>query len=893
MKTDVQNQNRLRLIGALCVTTLVFAASCDDGAKHIPVAEVTLRENGKLLSEKTLTLTSGEAPPSVNLTAVIAPVDATNKAVSWSVSDEGVVELSDTQGAAITVTALALGAATVTVATQDGKKTASCEITVVEAEAGKPGGQPDDTPLVPLIKFNAPDAVYGGSGAAAGFGSGEKYLIWGLKINPASDTVAIQARVKFAATSGHNGVGFISVNGSARGGYSLLTAQNIKNVDAGSLGGSSFSPAIAWETGADAKSYVLKAELTGGNFVFTVYDSDGTTQLGVKGGFSAAAGYPETAALYAAIGGTQVQQGTWSDIKVTYNGTEYVIDALEPQTALPILTVSPTEKSVSKGGQESVAYTATASGGAPAAVAALSGDESVVRVDSAADGTIAFTGLAAGAAVITITNTAAPSLFARINVTVTDFPASDNYGDLSTRARPAPGAAGVYEDEELSITFDAEPSFGAGQIYIYDASNDSIADTIKLTGETNAYGQRVSLNVADQLIRKEGNTVAIIPHSGALAAGKEYYIAIPNDVLKGALNGQTFAGFSPASKSWKFTVRPAHTASGATITVGKSGASVDFRTIQAALNAASSGSGAVAIEIDAGIYRENLDWRSSRPLTIKGKDGGANTDVVIAFENCEALNPGSSGRPLFLINQNAAAVAIQNLTIENTRVKANSGDQAETLYFNSTGGTLVAKNARFVSRQDTLQIKGFCWFFECYIAGDVDFIWGANDLALFESCEINARTDNRNPSNPAYVLQARTLANKKGFVFVDCDFTGDGDRTGTVYMARTNGAGSASSTDGWDSVAIIKSRVDTAKYANAFWNKDGKTIYPAAGSVNCGLREYGNTDSSGALLDTSGRDGANYVMSQEEFNAHYRARQSIVAGTPLASLVGDASYTPQ
>ncbi|MDR0707643.1 MAG: Ig-like domain-containing protein [Treponema sp.] len=891
MKTGARNRNTQRFIGALCAATFVFTASCGDEAKYIPVSEVTLCENGEPLSEKTLTLTSGEAAPSADLTAIVAPVDASNKAVSWSASEEGVVALSDTQGAAITITALKVGVATVTVTTQDGQKTASCVITVVEAGAEQPDDQPDDTPLVRLIKFNAPDAVYDGTGAVTGFGSGEKYLIWGQKINPASDTVAIQARVKFAATSGHNGVGFISVNGSTRGGYSLLTAQNIKNTGAGSLGGSSFSPGITWETGADAQSYVLKAEITGGNFVFTVYDSDGTTELGVKGGFSAAAGYPETAAIYAAIGGTQVQQGTWSDIKVTYNGTEYGINALEPQSALPILTVSPTEKSVVKGGQESVAYTATASGGAPAAVDAVSSDESVVRVDGAADGTITFTGLAAGAAVITVTSSAAPSLIARINVTVTDFPASDNYGDLSARAHPGPGAVNVYEDEELSIAFDAEPSFGAGQIYIYDASNDSIADAIKLTGETNTYGQRLNLNVADQLVRKEGNKVVIIPHSGALAAGKEYYVAIPNDVIKGALNSQTFTGFSPASKSWKFTVRPAHTTSGATITVGKSGAS-DFRTVQAALNAAASGSGAVAIEIDAGMYRENLDWRSSRPLTIKGKDGEANADVVIAFENCDALNPGTSGRPLFLINQNAAAVTIQNLTIENTRVKMNSGDQAETVYFNSTGGTLIAKNARFVSRQDTLQLKGFCWFFECYIAGDVDFIWGANDLALFESCEINARTDNRNPSNPAYVLQARTLANKKGFVFVDCNFTADENRTGTVYMARTNGAGSDSSTDGWDSVAIIKSRVDTAKYAGAFWNKDGKTIYPSAGAVNCGLREYGNTDSTGAPLNTSERDGANYVMSHEEFSANYSTRQMIAAGTPLSSLVGNESYTP-
>jgi pectinesterase len=309
------------------------------------------------------------------------------------------------------------------------------------------------------------------------------------------------------------------------------------------------------------------------------------------------------------------------------------------------------------------------------------------------------------------------------------------------------------------------------------------------------------------------------------------------------------------------------------ITVGKTG-DTDFRTIQAALNYAASGVSPVTIEVQPGLYREKLRWTGAGSLCINGA-GGRNTDVRIAFENYEALNPGHDARALFTIKNDAARVHLENLTIENTHIKTgDAGDQAEALFFNSPGGRLTAKNARFISSQDTLQIKGFAWFYHCYVAGDVDFIWGYADTVLFEDCEIHARTDNRGPDKRSWVLQARVLAGKKGFVFLNCDFTAERGRgEATVYAARTNGKGSAASADGWDSIALIKCRMESAAYAGLLWDDDGKAVYPNPGTADSGWREYGNTPR---------RHPAAYRMTDAEYEAGYQNREQILAGTLLA-----------
>ncbi len=85
----------------------------------IPVTGVTLDQTSKTIG----------LAEEFTLVATVLPSDATNKAVYWSTSDASVATV--TNGL---VRGVGLGTATITVTTADGAKTATCEVTVVEAD---------------------------------------------------------------------------------------------------------------------------------------------------------------------------------------------------------------------------------------------------------------------------------------------------------------------------------------------------------------------------------------------------------------------------------------------------------------------------------------------------------------------------------------------------------------------------------------------------------------------------------------------------------------------------------------------------------------------------------------------------------------------------------------
>ena len=90
-------------------------------AKNVAVTGVTLDK-----SEVSITVGN-----TATLTATITPSNATNKNVSWTSSAEGVATVENG-----VVTAVAEGSATITVTTEDGNYSASCEVTVSAASTG-------------------------------------------------------------------------------------------------------------------------------------------------------------------------------------------------------------------------------------------------------------------------------------------------------------------------------------------------------------------------------------------------------------------------------------------------------------------------------------------------------------------------------------------------------------------------------------------------------------------------------------------------------------------------------------------------------------------------------------------------------------------------------------
>ena len=93
------------------------AATLTVNAATVPVTDVSLDKG-------TISLFTGE---SETLTAVVVPVTATDKSVTWESSDTAVATVQDG-----TVTAVGAGEATITVKTADGGKTATCTVTVTD-----------------------------------------------------------------------------------------------------------------------------------------------------------------------------------------------------------------------------------------------------------------------------------------------------------------------------------------------------------------------------------------------------------------------------------------------------------------------------------------------------------------------------------------------------------------------------------------------------------------------------------------------------------------------------------------------------------------------------------------------------------------------------------------
>lgn len=122
----------------------VDASSGKISAKSAGTAKITVTIDGKVSNVCTVTVNQGNvavtgvkldkstAAVNVNgttqLTATVAPSNATNKAVTWTSSNNNIATV-DANGK---VTGKAVGSATIQVTTTDGKKTASCTVTVTQ-----------------------------------------------------------------------------------------------------------------------------------------------------------------------------------------------------------------------------------------------------------------------------------------------------------------------------------------------------------------------------------------------------------------------------------------------------------------------------------------------------------------------------------------------------------------------------------------------------------------------------------------------------------------------------------------------------------------------------------------------------------------------------------------
>jgi pectate lyase len=539
----------------------------------------------------------------------------------------------------------------------------------------------------------------------------------------------------------------------------------------------------------------------------------------------------------------------------------------------------------------------TSDGVTPDAFTVVSDDEAVVSV--AIDGTtVKLTPVSAGVSHITFASGSQPTLYKVLTLTVTP-PYRDPTGSvvgLAEVTQPFVGQADVPIDTALTLTFDGPPALGVGSIRIFRVSDGSTVDSVSVGPERDALGPatgtaagRVRM-VNTRPVFIDGNRVVIKPHDRKLEYGTEYSVGVADDAIIGTLAGQPFAGIG-AGAGWRFSTRAAAPV-GESVTVDDDGTVADFRTIQGALDYVMENvdeATPATISVSNGLYRELLFVRGKNNLTLLGesRDG-----VVITYENFEGFNPGTGGsattpgavatggRSIFLI-ESADLITLDNLTLRNTHRRTGASDQAETIYFNADQGRLIATNMRFTSEQDTLQLKGFSWFWSSLIEGNVDYIWGGNRVALFENSEIRTLGDSRDTAaSGGYILQARTVtAADKGFVFLNSTLTqatgpsGTPVAPGATYLARSGGNASY-----FDNVSFINCRIDT-HIADLGWAAAGVNGQPApnpsTATAASGWKEFGSLDLADNPLSVAGRSVAARVLTPAEVAASFADRALI------------------
>lgn len=745
-----------------------------------------------------------------------------------------------------------------------------------DGDGGEPYVPPEETLSTHLVDLTNTGVTWNGdSSSVTNTVASEAWLVYNHKVNLKTDNITLEAKVRFSSLGGHNGIGFISVEGTKRKGYQLLSGQNIKNVDCtGGGGGQGFdNGSVSWETNKD---YVFKVVLAENKISWHVTDENGTTTEKINANVY----HDENDIVYPAFGGTQASNVTYSNIKVTVNGETVDIDGIDSQEQLPTLSLDALIVRLKSNATATVNYTATYNG--DSCDVKVQCDNTLVNA-TANNGVITITPLQhTPGTEVTVIHGKKDYITVKFTVVVADFPETNEY---TLNVYPAQNVANAYTDGALRMTFDSAPTLSAGGfVAIYDGEG-TLVDTITMSNEKQTAGGH-TVSVSNQLVRVSGNDVLITPHFGSLENGKKYYVAIPDGSITGKIGGKDFKGLADkkdAEGAWSFTTRAVVSAKPMMTVDASESASPDFRTLYGALAAIGKSSGDYTINVAAGEYYElvHVALAADATVTIVGPGsaelGGTDTtkNAVITYINHNDWNPGTDIRPVFFVND--GNLVLKNLTIWNKTKRGENIEageaQAEALYFKSAG-KLAAYNCTFKSYQDTVQVGkqgGKAWFYKCYIEGDVDFLWGTADVALFEECTLKALNDTNRTTKSEDLLVARTYLknNKIGKGFVVFNSTIAVENGITLAFGRCAGAG----TGFYDQCAVVNTAV-TGTLSDAWWT--AKSYTPLAGhETNVGWKDYGITV-QGSAASPQNRLEKTGAISDALYEAEYKGRAVIL-----------------
>ena len=190
-----------------------------------------------------------------------------------------------------------------------------------------------------------------------------------------------------------------------------------------------------------------------------------------------------------------------------------------------------------------------------------------------------------------------------------------------------------------------------------------------------------------------------------------------------------------------------------------------FKSVVDAIMSVPSGSreNPVIIHIAPGTYRELIYVQREKSFFHLIGQNPANT--ILTF-NLYAGITNAEGRPIGTFKTPSTTIDADDFSAENLTFENSAGPVGQALALRVDGDRATFHHCRFLGWQDTLLLnRGRQYFDDCYIAGHVDFIFGAG-TAWFEKCHIHCLGN-------GYITAASTPADQPfGFVFSHCRITG-------------------------------------------------------------------------------------------------------------------------
>ena len=333
------------------------------------------------------------------------------------------------------------------------------------------------------------------------------------------------------------------------------------------------------------------------------------------------------------------------------------------------------------------------------------------------------------------------------------------------------------------------------------------------------------------------------------------------------------------------------------------------------------------LNISAGYYKEKLEITTPN-LTINGS-GTIAKGTYVSDENYKATEYNAAtiieydtlygvtdtngfthttdSTQTVAIRESATNCKINGVTISNayncTEYFAAKGvsNEHRALALLVQADQFQMSNSALLGYQDTLELMtGRQYFNACYISGTTDYIFGTNNITLFDSCDIH--TIYNGSTDGGYITAFKGTNNSKaptyGVTFYKCNFTKDSDvYTGNDLVEY----GNTSLARPWDSssnvafiectmaahiskAGYIKDNTKNLRYV-AWTNKGAVTSEPGVGNVK--YVEYGNIG-DGAV--TSAVDGMT-MLTQEQAANYYNF--SVIFGTTNGSLSFDEAWNPE